>query len=784
MRIRYVIALAGFFLIAAFTVPQIEFVQLLTGKMQQFKKQAPQVKLFFIFNQDVYVPGDTAYFSARFLTEDLTPLAGRQIIRLQLVDQNGQIVFFQNVSIKDGVGANQVAIPSDLKAGIYQWVAFSDWMKNFNAQLYFRQDFMLVERNELVASKASNNPTVKFYAEGGNLISSVSNRVAVIATPGVSAFRIVESNGEQVALCNVNERGLGQFTFTPLADKQYYAESNFNGVTGKTQLPMSLREGVALQLFKEVMPAKLEVRIPSDSKLKNENLWMVITSRSEILFSAPLQFGDKEMLSVQFPQQELPPGICYATIFNERGEVMAERLFTNNSTQEINAEIRKEKSVFDTRELINLQVSVKNQLGNPVPGEYVVSVVNKRFKSNLVNQVPITHYLLIHSDLPAMPAAQTDADRDLLLMTQKNVRINWRSIWEEKFQMSNGFRRMIQYSGRVVNKENGQPVPDSTRVITYLQKNTMGYEATTDKNGNFDLSFLFDFWNEDDMFYMVENKRGKEIAGTVHWQLDTISDLRPSVFASESESINGYAEFQLRNQFISRSYKFYNEPDNKNDASALNPNRIFEDELSGADYSVKVDDYVVFPTMEELIREVVPSLQHRKSKGKSTVRVILPDGAIPPNDPLFMIDGIMTRDTDYFLQLKPSEVISIKIVRAYNKLTRMGALARNGIVLVVTKGTDHKNLLRTNTMLQVKGVNRPVPFREINHSDTQNARIPDFRSTLYWNPSVKVDSRGSSQLSFSASDDVGTFLIHIQGLTADGRPFEKQDSIVVKFNKN
>ncbi len=239
MRIRYVIALAGIFLITAFTVPQIEFVQLLTGKMQQFKKQAPQVKLFLIFNQDVYVPGDTAYFSARFLTEDLTPLAGRQIIRLQLVDQNGKIIFFQNVSIKEGVGANQVAIPGDLKAGIYQWVAFSDWMKNFSPQLYFKQDFMLVERNELEASKASNNPTVKFYAEGGNLISSVSNRVAVIATPGVSTFRIVDANGEQVALCNVNERGLGQFTFTPLADKQYYAETDFSGVKGKTQLPMS-----------------------------------------------------------------------------------------------------------------------------------------------------------------------------------------------------------------------------------------------------------------------------------------------------------------------------------------------------------------------------------------------------------------------------------------------------------------------------------------------------------------------------------------------------------------
>jgi len=213
-------------------------------------------------------------------------------------------------------------------------------------------------------------------------------------------------------------------------------------------------------------------------------------------------------------------------------------------------------------------------------------------------------------------------------------------------------------------------------------------------------------------------------------------------------------------------------------------NKDFEDELTGVDYSVKVDDYVIFPTMEELIREVVPSLLHRRIKGNSVVRVVLPDGAIPKEDPLYIIDGIMTKNTSYFLQLKPAEIITIKVVRTINRLNRFGTMGRSGIVLVQTKGIDHMKLKNENTMISVKGINKPMIFRIPSHSVSSDQRIPDFRSTLYWNPSVATNSKGEGLINFSASDDVGTFLIRVQGITSDGRPFNKLDSIQLVFNKN
>lgn len=254
---------------------------------------------------------------------------------------------------------------------------------------------------------------------------------------------------------------------------------------------------------------------------------------------------------------------------------------------------------------------------------------------------------------------------------------------------------------------------------------------------------------------------------------------------TESLTANRYAEFTSRKKLMDKSYSFYGNSEILKKASlSENPNSDFEDELTGVDYSVKVDEYVVFPTMEELIREVVPSLLHRRIKGNSIVRVVLPDGAIPNEDPLYIIDGIMTKNTDYFLQLKPADIITIKVVRTINKLNRFGTMGRNGIVLIQTKGIDHNELKSKNTLISIKGLNKPAPFRILAHSISSDLRKPDFRSTLYWNPSVTTNSRGEGSINFSASDDVGCFLIRVQGITSDGRPFSKLDSIQLVFNKN
>ena len=187
--------------------------------------------------------------------------------------------------------------------------------------------------------------------------------------------------------------------------------------------------------------------------------------------------------------------------------------------------------------------------------------------------------------------------------------------------------------------------------------------------------------------------------------------------------------------------------------------------------------------MIELIREIIPSLQHRKLGGKTTVRVLLSEASIRPiGDPLYVIDGIMTKNTDYFLSMNPSDILTLKIVKDISKLRRFGAMGKNGMVLVQTKKLDLQK--SGSTTLPVTGLSRPVNFKAQSHANDTNEgiRLPDFRSTVYWNPSVKTITAGKASFSFYTTDDTGPLIIKILGMTADGRPFNAFTKVQVNFS--
>jgi hypothetical protein len=51
----------------------------------------------------------------------------------------------------------------------------------------------------------------------------------------------------------------------------------------------------------------------------------------------------------------------------------------------------------------------------------------------------------------------------------------------------------------------------------------------------------------------------------------------------------------------------------------------------------------------------------------------------------------------------------------------------------------------------------------------KNSAIPDFRNTLYWNPSVKPGIDGRVKLEFRTSDIISDYTLNLQGITPDGK---------------
>ena len=69
------------------------------------------------------------------------------------------------------------------------------------------------------------------------------------------------------------------------------------------------------------------------------------------------------------------------------------------------------------------------------------------------------------------------------------------------------------------------------------------------------------------------------------------------------------------------------------------------------------------------------------------------------------------------------------------------------------------------------GYQTPAEFYPPPAYETEQSRrsdVPDFRTTLYWDPAVRLDSDGQAQVEFFSSDATVDYEAIVEGVTDDG----------------
>ena len=252
----------------------------------------------------------------------------------------------------------------------------------------------------------------------------------------------------------------------------------------------------------------------------------------------------------------------------------------------------------------------------------------------------------------------------------------------------------------------------------------------------------------------------------------------------EKEQRSIYGEYALNRNIVSKSYSFFGSGETSQSETEQSPNSVFEDEFRGVDYEVNVEEYMTFPSMSEFLQEAVPFVRYRKKGDTETVRMSYryeKTLKVFKEDPLYIIDGLMTRNTAYFLSLKPEQLLWIKILNHPNKLMQLGKLGENAVIFVESKKGDLYKPIEGKNIFTVTGLSRAREFFEYDHGDDENIRIPDLRSTLYWKPLLETKS-GVAEFSFFAGDDLGPMKVVVTGFTKDGRAFSTEKVINVGFH--
>jgi hypothetical protein len=756
----------------------LDFLSELENKYQLFKSKYPYTRIYLSFNQPTYAAGDSIFFSLHYVHENHQRVKGTHLVNINLVSDEGQTVQRIRFKVVDGLGNNQLVVPGTIKPGIFKIVAFTDWMRNFGSDAFYQTDIPIVSKFQ-VANADSNKPTVEFFAEGGHLIESINTSILTVGSPN-DKLTISDNLGNTVDTIILSNAGTGILSLKPETGKRYYGTSQLNN----TKFPLPDVEGDGIGLRLEAGAAwKASISISQNSTFIGQPIYVILVSEGNILFKRELILNGP--VSIELPVR-VNNALHQVFILDSKAKELAQRIFMPSTGNHVNVKFRlQEKS--RQRENFTFAFGIVDESGKLLESDLSLTV----FQEGLFNS-PQDSTVYTLADLPSVARwANTfytsyRAHLNDYLISEKWTRIDWESLYRDKapafyFPFNNQFK----IKGSVLSKSDNKPAPDSTQVIAYLQKNAMGYEAYT-KNGNFEIPLVFDFWGEDVIFFTVrKNSKCADAQYAISIAEDNV-DLKTNWNSQEKKEEDPYATYALKRNVISKSFTFFAQ-DNMASMNSKSPNEVLEEEFQGADYVSNVGDYVVFPTMEDFLKEVVSFAQVRKKGTEASIRLYYryeKSVTFYKQDPIYIIDGIMTSSTAKFLSIKPEDVLSIKIINNPNKLSQLGSLGQYGVIFIESKKGNLFSKV-TENLFPVIGLSQSVWKPEHATILTKmKAGIPDLRSTLYWNPSIKSDLKGFNEITFMTSDDAGPMRIKVQGITTDGKPFSADNSFSVGLNSN
>jgi hypothetical protein len=202
---------------------------------------------------------------------------------------------------------------------------------------------------------------------------------------------------------------------------------------------------------------------------------------------------------------------------------------------------------------------------------------------------------------------------------------------------------------------------------------------------------------------------------------------------------------------------------------------------SKPDIELILAEYISLPSMEEVFYELLPRVFLRKNRSGYEIEIA---DRVEDNkfvlSPSILLDGVVINNARVIAELDPVNVEKIDVIK--DKYI-VGNYPFYGIVNVITKSHDFSSIPLPDymTRLPYRVIDPVYKFVSPDYSSESviNSRIPDFRNTLYWNPSISADEAGKATIEFFSADLPLDYLITIQGVTSGGKPVSLKKHIRV-----
>ena len=637
---------------------------------------------------------------------------------------------------------------------------------------------------------------VTFHPEGGYLVPGEECRVAFKAIDGYGDGiavhgRVLDSGNNEVVKFKSLHGGMGVLSFTPRLGEAYRAECVArDSLSASFDLPAVNGSAAVVSADlrgDSVIDLRIKGRCPSDAIV-------AIQERGLLVYAGRL--GGRREASIGCGG--LQSGVVQVLLLDGGLNALSERLLFVRSSDTCTAAVAPARPTYGSRDKVILNLRLDGYA--EAEGDVAVSVTDRLFGDetgggNILSNLLLQSELRGYIENPAYYFEADDSVRraalDALLLTQ-----GWRrydipaSLCGEYQYPAAAIEKSQQISGTVKSLWRGKPLADAT-VEILSKKLGFARAVKTDSAGRF---YFEGFDNIDGITYQLEavNKKGhaegnveidSELFPSVN-PINAIADDAETMATSEKDddlsaelmrlSASGVYNVIL-NEIVVEGAKVAEREKSVMDVVALKS--LDSEYMEGKGYT----------SLEEVIREIpgvritgnndivyrnkkvtvvidnVPYYSVRQKAGSSTLGFV--DGS---SGGLLYSEGLLLE----IESLYPFDMIERVDFLQPEFAIIYGNCAGGALTITLKDGTkivDEKQ--QGMKYIRPLGYQSPAEFYSPKYAKDfgNSSGGGDLRSTVYWNPDVKIDADGNAMVEFYANDNRNTrYDVVVEGVTRSG----------------
>jgi len=745
--------------------------QLPDSSISLYSNKYEQEKIHIHFDKDAYLPGETVWMKAYLLSESKPSYISKNIY-FDWTDARGHLLQHSVAPVAEGTAASSFVIPDAVENGVVHVKAYTQWMLNFDEAFLYNKDIpVLTPSDEFKVTPEKTRTEINFFAEGGDLVNGVNSVVAFEALdqygrPVIVNGVIKNSQNKILDSFHTTYQGMGSFILRPVSGENYQAFwRGENGEMHTSSLPRAKPNGVVLHMASYKNDEIRYTLERSVDAVSLNRLTVIGTIGQQVVYKNNLNLvnnkADGSVSTASFPC-----GIMQLTVFDGDLSPLAERvIFINNRKSFGNIQIKKE--------LVSLNRRGRNEISLEIPDSLTTNVSVSVTDGGLGSDSSKNIYsdLLLSGDLKgniynaAAYLENTESANDhlnMLLLTHGWRRFNWEAVVSGKLPSLKYLHDadFLTLKGEVRGPAAANPDDADSIAMLMISKDRKRHVLNLPVNadGKFSQRGLY-FYDSVQIVYKF-NHASRLNGGT---EVSLYSDLLPALTPAKA-GLPEYAWMKV-------------------------PDVVLEKELNGnivenANYSVPSDEmtYVLTPK-QDLVKGVSETAAHYLSTMFADLRFpaslkdrTAEEGRLASystnassagrSNVNISLDGTPVAMDD-LKSVSMKEVLFIKFVPKTNQkgLPTLALSSRQAL--------EQNRILENKTGFAV--VTGYTPVREFYAPRYTSDKISDyaasdFRSTLYWNPDVKLDrSHRKTKLVFYNNDISNKFRIVVEGMNQEGK---------------